>query len=196
MTFLTRFAPSPTGYLHVGNIRTALFNFLLSKKNGGKFLLRIDDTDLERSKQIYEDEIKRDLEWLGIEWDLYEKQSNRFERYIDVFENLKTEHKIYPCYETKSELNLKRKKLLNMGKPPIYDRAALKLTNDEHKKYEKDRINPYWRFLLDKKKVTWKDKIIGDVTIDLASLSDPVFVKEDGQFLYTLASVCLSLIHI
>ena len=190
MTFLTRFAPSPTGYLHVGNIRTALFNFLLSKKNGGKFLLRIDDTDLERSKQIYEDEIKRDLEWLGIEWDLYEKQSNRFERYIDVFENLKIEQKIYPCYETKSELNLKRKKLLNMGKPPIYDRAALKLTNDEHKQYEKDKINPYWRFLLDKKKVTWKDKIIGDVTIDLASLSDPVFVKEDGQFLYTLASVC------
>ena len=138
MTFLTRFAPSPTGYLHVGNIRTALFNFLLSKQNRGKFLLRIDDTDLERSKQIYEDEIKRDLEWLGIEWDLYEKQSNRFERYIDVFENLKIEHKIYPCYETKSELNLKRKKLLNMGKPPIYDRAALKLTNDEHKKYEND----------------------------------------------------------
>ena len=137
MKFLTRFAPSPTGYLHVGNIRTALFNFLLSKQNGGKFLLRMDDTDLERSKQIYEDEIKRDLEWLGIEWDLYEKQSNRFERYIDVFENLKIEHKIYPCYETKSELNLKRKKLLNMGKPPIYDRAALKLTNDEHKQYEK-----------------------------------------------------------
>ena len=136
MTVLTRFAPSPTGYLHVGNIRTALFNFLLSKQNGGKFLLRIDDTDLERSKQIYEDEIKRDLEWLGIEWDLYEKQSNRFERYIDVFENLKIEHKIYPCYETKSQLNLKRKKLLNMGKPPVYDRAALKLTHGEHKKYE------------------------------------------------------------
>ena len=140
MTFLTRFAPSPTGYLHVGNIRTALFNFLLSKKNGGKFLLRIDDTDLERSKQIYEDEIKRDLEWLGIEWDLYEKQSNRFERYIDVFENLKIEQKIYPCYETKSELNLKRKKLLNMGKPPIYDRAALKLTNDEHKNMKQTEL--------------------------------------------------------
>ena len=160
MTFLTRFAPSPTGYLHVGNIRTALFNFLLSKKNGGKFLLRIDDTDLERSKQIYEDEIKRDLEWLGIEWDLYEKQSNRFERYIDVFENLKIEQKIYPCYETKSELNLKRKKLLNMGKPPIYDRAALKLTNDEHKKYEKDGINPHWRFLLDKKRLPGKTKLL------------------------------------
>ena len=95
MTFLTRFAPSPTGYLHVGNIRTALFNFLLTKKNGGKFLLRIDDTDLERSKQIYEDEIKRDLEWLGIEWDLYEKQSNRFERYIDVYENLKIEQLVF-----------------------------------------------------------------------------------------------------
>ena len=101
MKFLTRFAPSPTGYLHVGNIRTALFNFLLSKQNGGKFLLRIDDTDLERSKQIYEDEIKRDLEWLGIEWDLYEKQSNRFERYIDVFENLK----VAVYYHTPSKID-------------------------------------------------------------------------------------------
>ena len=106
MTFLTRFAPSPTGYLHVGNIRTALFNFLLSKKNKGKFLLRIDDTDLERSKQIYEDEIKRDLEWLGIECDFCERQSTRFDRYYEVFENLKSENKIYHCYETKTELDL------------------------------------------------------------------------------------------
>lgn len=190
MTFITRFAPSPTGYLHVGNIRTALFNFLLSKKNGGKFLLRIDDTDLERSKQVYEDEIKRDLEWLGIEWDFCEKQSTRFDRYIEVFENLKAENRIYPCYETKSELDLKRKKLLNMGKPPIYDRAALKLSVKEHQEFEKNSVKPYWRFLLDKKKIDWEDIIIGNVSIDLESLSDPVFVKEDGQFLYTLASVC------
>ena len=190
MTFLTRFAPSPTGYLHVGNIRTALFNFLLSKKNEGKFLLRIDDTDLERSKQVYEDEIKRDLEWLGIEWDFCERQSSRFERYHEVFENLKSENKIYPCYETKSELDLKRKKQLNMGNPPIYDRAALKLSSKDQYKYEKEGLKAHWRFLLDKKKIHWDDNIIGAVSIDLASLSDPVFVKEDGQFLYTLASVC------
>ena len=190
MTFLTRFAPSPTGYLHVGNIRTALFNFLLSKKNKGKFLLRIDDTDLERSKQIYEDEIKRDLEWLGIEWDFCERQSSRFARYYEALENLKSENKIYPCYETKSELDLKRKKQLNMGKPPIYDRTALKLSLEDHKKLKEKGKKAHWRFLLDKKKICWNDIIIGSVSIDLESLSDPVFVKEDGQFLYTLASVC------
>ncbi len=190
MNIITRFAPSPTGYLHVGNIRTALFNFLYSKKNGGKFLLRIDDTDLERSKQIYEDEIKRDLEWLGIEWDLFERQSTRFDRYNEIFENLKSQNKIYPCYETKAELDLKRKKQLNMGNPPIYDRSALKLSSQIHKKLEMDGKKAHWRFLLDNKKIRWEDKIIGDITIDLSSLSDPVFVKEDGQFLYTLASVC------
>ncbi len=190
MTFLTRFAPSPTGYLHVGNIRTALFNFLLSKKNKGKFLLRIDDTDLERSKQIYEDEIKRDLEWLGIEWDFCERQSTRFDRYQEVLENLKSKNKIYPCYETKSELDLKRKKQLNMGNPPIYDRSALTLSHGDHKKFKEEGKKAHWRFLLDKKKICWNDKIIGTVSIDLGSLSDPVFVKEDGQFLYTLASVC------
>ena len=107
MGILTRFAPSPTGYLHVGNIRTALFNFLIAKKSGGKFLLRIDDTDLERSKQFYEDEIKRDLEWLGIEWDLFERQSTRIDRYKEVFKSLKLQNKIYPCFETKNELDLK-----------------------------------------------------------------------------------------
>ena len=190
MTLLTRFAPSPTGYLHIGNIRTALFNFLIEKKNDGKFLLRIDDTDLERSKQIYEDEIKRDLEWLGIEWDYCEKQSSRFDRYIEIFENLKSETNLYPCYETKSELDLKRKKQLNMGKPPIYDRSSLKLTKHDKKKLEENGIKPHWRFLLKQKKINWKDLIIGSVSIDLKSLSDPVFVKEDGQILYTLASVC------
>ena len=190
MTLLTRFAPSPTGYLHVGNIRTAHFNFLIAKKNAGKFLLRIDDTDLERSKQIYEDEIKRDLEWLGIEWDYCERQSSRFDRYIEIFENLKSETYLYPCYETKSELDLKRKKQLNMGKPPVYDRSSLKLTKQDKKKLEEKGIKPHWRFLLEQKKINWKDLIIGSVSIDLKSLSDPVFVKEDGQFLYTLASVC------
>ena len=190
MTLLTRFAPSPTGYLHVGNLRTALFNFLIAKKNDGKFLLRIDDTDLERSKQIYEDEIKRDLEWLGIEWDYCERQSNRFDRYFEIFDNLKSETSLYPCYETKSELDLKRKKQLNIGKPPIYDRSSLKLTKQDKKKLEENGIKPHWRFLLEQKKINWKDLIIGSVSIDLKSLSDPVFVKEDGQFLYTLASVC------
>ena len=125
MTIQTRFAPSPTGYLHVGNIRTALFNYLITKKNGGKFLLRIDDTDIERSTQAFEDEIKWDLEWLGIEWDKTVKQSLRFERYNEVLDKLRKEKKLYPCFETTTELELKRKKLLNMGKPPIYDLSLI-----------------------------------------------------------------------
>ena len=190
MGIITRFAPSPTGYLHVGNIRTALFNFLIAKKSGGKFLLRIDDTDLERSKQFYEDEIKRDLEWLGIEWDLFERQSTRIDRYKEVFKSLKLQNKIYPCFETKNELDLKRKKQLNMGKPPIYDRSSLKLSNERLKQLEAEGKKAHWRFLLDSIKIKWDDKIMGKICIDLSSLSDPVFIKEDGQFLYTLASVC------
>ena len=190
MGILTRFAPSPTGYLHVGNIRTALFNFLIAKKSGGKFLLRIDDTDLERSKQFYEDEIKRDLEWLGIEWDLFERQSTRIDRYKEVFKTLKLQNKIYPCFETKNELDLKRKKQLNMGKPPIYDRSSLKLSKERLKQLEVEGEKAHWRFLLDSIKIKWDDKIMGKICIDLSSLSDPVFIKEDGQFLYTLASVC------
>ena len=190
MKIQTRFAPSPTGYLHVGNIRTALFNYLIAKKNGGDFLLRIDDTDTERSNQIFEDEIKRDLEWLGIKWDRVEKQSLRFDRYSEVLEKLKKEKRLYPCFETPGELDLRRKKLLSMGKPPVYDRSALELSSDMIKKLRDDGKQPHWRFLLQHQKVKWHDQIIGKISVDLGSASDPVFVKEDGQFLYTIASVC------
>ena len=190
MTIQTRFAPSPTGYLHVGNIRTALFNYLIAKKNGGKFILRIDDTDAQRSSQVFEDAIKRDLEWLGVEWDRIEKQSLRFERYRDCLETLKKDKRLYPCYETTQILELKRKKLLNMGKPPVYDRSALNLSSDQVQKFSSEGREPHWRFLLQHQKVTWDDEIAGHISVDLASVSDPVFVKEDGQFLYTIASVC------
>ena len=190
MKIQTRFAPSPTGYLHVGNIRTALFNYLIAKKNGGKFILRIDDTDVQRSSQVFEDAIKRDLEWLGLEWDRIEKQSLRFERYHDCLETLKKDQRLYPCYETTQILELKRKKLLNMGKPPVYDRSALTLSSDQVQKFSSEGRDPHWRFLLDHQKVTWDDEIAGNISVDLASVSDPVFVKEDGQFLYTIASVC------
>ena len=190
MNVQTRFAPSPTGYLHVGNIRTALFNYLLAKKTGGKFLLRIDDTDTQRSTQLFEDAIKRDLEWLGLEWDRIEKQSLRFERYRHALETLEKDQRLYPCYETTQELELKRKKLLNMGKPPVYDRAALTLSGNQVQKLNNEGRTPHWRFLLDHQKVAWDDEIIGNVSVDLASVSDPVFVREDGQFLYTIASVC------
>lgn len=190
MTIQTRFAPSPTGYLHVGNIRTALFNYLIAKKNGGNFILRIDDTDTERSSQVFEDAIKRDLEWLGVEWDRIEKQSLRFERYRDCLETLKKDQRLYPCYETTQILELKRKKLLNMGKPPVYDRSALTLSNDQIQKFISEGREPHWRFLLHHQKVSWDDEIAGNISVDLASVSDPVFVKEDGQFLYTIASVC------
>ena len=190
MTIQTRFAPSPTGHLHVGNIRTALFNYLIARKNGGKFLLRIDDTDMERSSQLFEDSIKKDLEWLGIEWDNIEKQSLRFDRYHEVLGKLKSDERLYPCFETTNELELRRKKLLNMGKPPVYDRSALNLSDEMKKKCMSEGREPYWRFLLQQHKVQWDDQIIGTISVDLASVSDPVFVKEDGQFLYTIASVC------
>ena len=128
---VTRFAPSPTGFLHVGNLRTALFNFLIARQNNGKFILRLDDTDPERSKQEYIDAIKYDLDWLGLTWDLEEQQSKRLDRYVSAAEQLKKSDKLYECFESPTDLDLKRKKLLNMGKPPIYDRSTLELTNEK-----------------------------------------------------------------
>ena len=136
---ITRFAPSPTGLLHVGNLRTALFNYLIAKQNDGKFILRLDDTDPERSKQKYIDAIKFDLEWLGLYWDQEEQQSNRIGRYSEVAEQLRKEQKLYECFESPVDLDLKRKKLLNMGKPPVYDRAALKLSEDKKSTNKKER---------------------------------------------------------
>ncbi|SOC05000.1 glutamate--tRNA ligase [Rhodobacter maris] len=188
MTVVTRFAPSPTGYIHVGNLRTALMNYLVARKAGGTFILRIDDTDLERSKQEYVDALKADLEWLGLTWDREERQSARFDRYEAAAESLRGMGRLYECFESPTELDLKRKKLLNMHKPPVYDRAALKLTEDDKAKFRDEGREGYWRFLLDLTRIEWKDGIIGDISIDAASVSDPVLIKAGGQVLYTFAS--------
>ncbi|WP_323785660.1 glutamate--tRNA ligase [Thalassovita sp.] len=184
----TRFAPSPTGYIHVGNLRTALMNYLIARKSGGTFILRIDDTDAERSKQEYIDQIQRDLEWLGIGWDRIEQQSARLDRYAEAADRLRDMGRFYECFETPVELDLKRKKQLNMGKPPVYDRAALELSEDEKAKLRAER-GGYWRFKLDHERIEWKDGILGDISIDAASVSDPVLIRADGQVLYTIASV-------
>lgn len=184
----TRFAPSPTGHLHVGNLRTALFNFLLALQTGGNFILRLDDTDPERCRQEYEDSIQSDLEWLGLNWHRRKRQSERLDRYREAASQLRTSGFIYECFETQAELALRRKTLLNLGKPPIYDRAALKLTA-ERKSEIRLGTPGYWRFLLNGERTKWVDGIQGEVSIDTASLSDPVLIRADGQFLYTMASV-------
>ncbi|RWR46137.1 glutamate--tRNA ligase [Sinirhodobacter ferrireducens] len=188
MTIVTRFAPSPTGYIHVGNLRTALMNYLLARKAGGTFILRIDDTDQERSKQEYIDALKADLEWLGIEWDREEAQSRRLDRYAEVADHLRAAGRLYECFETPTELDLKRKKQLNMGRPPVYDRAALRLGEAEKAALRAEGREGYWRFALDQERIEWEDGILGAISIDAASVSDPVLVKTSGQVLYTFAS--------
>ena len=185
---VTRFAPSPTGYIHVGNLRTALMNFLIARKAGGEFILLIDDTDPERSKEEYVDAIKEDLEWLGLTWDRVERQSLRLERYEEAAQKLRDMGRFYEVFETPTELDLKRKKQLNMGKPPVYDRAGLALSEAEKDALRAER-GGYWRFKLDQERIEWTDGIIGDVSIDAASVSDPVLIRADGQMLYTMASV-------
>ncbi|NNE51165.1 MAG: glutamate--tRNA ligase [Sulfitobacter sp.] len=186
---ITRFAPSPTGFIHVGNLRTALMNYLIARKNGGTFILRIDDTDPERSKEKYVDGIKEDLTWLGLHWDRVERQSERLEKYHAAAEELRAKGRFYEAFETPTELDLKRKKQLNMGKPPVYDRAALSLSDGEKEKLRAERGNGVWRFKLDHTRIEWADGILGDISIDAASVSDPVLIRGDGQILYTLASV-------
>ncbi|PLS22360.1 glutamate--tRNA ligase [Neptunicoccus cionae] len=186
---VTRFAPSPTGFLHVGNLRTALFNYLIARKQGGQFILRLDDTDPERSTQEYADGIQEDLEWLGLTWDRMERQSDRLDRYNAAADELRAAGRFYECFETPVELDLKRKKQLNMGKPPVYDRAALSLSEAEKDALRAERSG-HWRFKLDQERIEWTDGILGDLSIDAASVSDPVLIRGDGQFLYTLASVC------
>jgi glutamyl-tRNA synthetase len=185
----TRFAPSPTGYIHVGNLRTALMNYLIARKAGGTFILRIDDTDPERSKEEYVDAIKQDLEWLGLHWDKVERQSERLDRYAEAADKLREMGRFYEAFETPTELDLKRKKQLNMGKPPVYDRAALKLSSDEQDALRAERGNGVWRFKLDHERIEWNDGVLGDISIDAASVSDPVLIRGDGQVLYTIASV-------
>jgi glutamyl-tRNA synthetase len=184
---VTRFAPSPTGYIHVGNLRTALMNYLIARKTGGTFILRLDDTDQERSKPEYAEGIREDLDWLGLHWDRIERQSDRLGRYAAAADELRASGDLYEVFETPTELDLKRKKLLNMGRPPVYDRAGLALSPAERDKLRAER-DGYWRFKLDQRRTEWTDGILGDVSIDTASVSDPVLIRADGQVLYTFAS--------
>lgn len=189
MTVRLRFAPSPTGLLHVGNIRTALVNFLFARKQGGEFLLRLDDTDPERSKEKFAVAIQEDLRWLGMEWDGLFRQSERAALYEVAVERLKEAGRLYPCYETAQELDLRRKVQLSGGKPPIYDRAALKLSDADRAALESEGREPHWRFLLNHERVRWSDGVRGEADFDCSSLSDPVLIRHDGSLLYTLPSV-------
>ena len=188
MSVIVRIAPSPTGRLQLGNIRTAMINWLYAHKHGGKFLLRIDDTDQERSTKESDQLIQDDLRWLGISWDMFARQSERMHRYTEAIDKLKAEGRLYPCYETEEELGLKRKSLLGQGRPPVYDRAALNLSVQDVEKFEAEGRKPHWRFLLKDEPVSWIDGVRGAVTIPVHDLSDPVLIREDGTLLYTLAS--------
>lgn len=189
MTVKVRFAPSPTGFLHIGNARTAIITWLFARKMNGHFLLRIDDTDSERSKQEYEDAIMEGLTWLGLNWDKKENQKNRMDRYAEVIEKLKQDGRLYACYETPEELGLKRKTQLSRGVPPTYDRAGLSLTDEQITKYEAEGRKPHWRFKLLHEPITWNDHIRGEVNFNGSDLSDPVVLREDGRPLYHLCSV-------
>jgi len=178
-----RFAPSPTGYLHVGNVRTALVNWLFVRKNGGEFILRIDDTDVERSKPEYEAAIREDMSWLGLNWDSTFNQSSRFARYDEAIEQLKKADRLYPCYETPEELDVQRKQLAARGLPPIYNRASQKISDEQKSR------KPHWRFQLTDGELVWNDLIRGETKFKATHMSDPVLIREDGVPLYTLASV-------
>jgi glutamyl-tRNA synthetase len=185
----TRFAPSPTGFLHVGNARTALITWLAARHAGGQFLLRIDDTDRERSRDECEVDIKESMTWLGLDWDETANQKDRTARYDELIEKLKLDGRIYACYETPEELSLKRKTQLSRGKPPIYDRAALDLTDTQKAAFEAEGRQPHWRFKLEHTPIIWHDQIRGEVKFEGADLSDPVVLREDGSPLYHLCSV-------
>lgn len=199
MTVTVRFAPSPTGHIHIGNSRPALYNWLFAKKNGGKFILRFDDTDLERSKQEYADSIEKDLRWLGIEPDVIERQSARVASYDIAAQKLKDAGLLYPCYETPDELERRRSRQRALGRPPVYDRSGLKQSDEERAAFEAEGRKPHWRFVLpnhesdpfktQRTEVTWTDLCRGEQTVDLASMSDPVLIRADGSYLYTLPSI-------
>jgi glutamyl-tRNA synthetase len=184
-----RFAPSPTGLLHIGNARTALFNWFHAKKRAGRFILRLDDTDRARSTQEFADQIVADLSWLGVSPDLVVRQSDRFDRHAEAAGRLREAARLYACYETEEELEYRRRRQLAQHRAPVYDRSALKLTADDRARLEGEGRKPYWRFLLDQRVVAWNDGVRGPQTIDSASLSDPVLIRADGTYLYTLPSV-------
>jgi len=186
---IVRFAPSPTGRLHVGNVRTALMNVLFAQSQDGTFILRIDDTDLERSTAEYEQGIKDDLSWLGATWGKTFKQSERFGMYDEAADKLRKAGLLYACYETSEELDRQRKLQRVAGKPPIYNRAGLELTEEQKAAYEAEGRKPHWRFKLSGGTVTWTDLVRGEQSIDMSSLSDPVLIRGDGSYLYTLPSV-------
>ena len=188
-TPLVRFAPSPTGYLHIGNARSALFNALFARRHGGRFLLRYDDTDTQRSKPEFAQAIAEDLAWLGIVPDLMRRQSERLAIYDGAAARLRDAGRLYACYETADELARRAKRQLARGLPPIYDRAGLKLTAQERTALEAEGRKAHWRFMLEPRVVAWSDLVRGDAHIDCASQSDPVLVREDGSYLYTLPSV-------
>jgi glutamyl-tRNA synthetase len=189
MSCKVRFAPSPTGFLHAGNARIAIVNYLFSLQNGGNFLLRIDDTDTSRSKKEYEDSILRELSWLGIKHNEFCRQSERIHRYNEVMRSLVQRGVVYRCYETNEELVEMRSEAFLRGRAPVYDRASLKMSADEILKLGKTGSHNYWRFKLPDGYVSWNDIVLGDISYDLNSISDPVVMKADGSFLYTFTSV-------
>lgn len=184
-----RFAPSPTGLLHVGNVRAALVNWLFARSRGGSFMLRLDDTDRARSSAGYADRIGQDLRWLGLDWDRFARQSDRLARYEAVAARLRAAGRLYPAYETEEELERQRALRRARRLPPVYDRAALKLGAAERARLEAEGRRPHWRFLLEGETTGWEDGIRGEVRIDAASLSDPVLIRADGTPLYTFCSV-------
>lgn len=190
-----RFAPSPTGNLHVGNLRTALVNHLFARRAGGHFMLRIDDTDTERSTAEFEASIRADLQWMGMTWDSEDRQSARLDRYDAALKQLADAGRAYPCFETPEELALKRKAQLSAGRPPVYDRAALKLSDAQKAEFESAGRRPHWRFRLNDTDVSWTDMVRGDVSYHMSSLSDPVLMREDGRVIYTMASVVDDIDH-
>ncbi len=199
MTPRLRFAPSPTGYLHIGNLRPALYNWLFAKAGGGAFVLRLDDTDRERSRDEYAQAVVEDLAWIGIRADEYHRQSDRIALYDGAADALRAKGLLYPCYETPDELERRRRRALARGLPPVYGREALRLTAQERERLESEGRRPHWRFLLPnfqsdpfeprRTEVSWDDLVRGEQRVDLASLSDPVLAREDGTYLYTLPSV-------
>ena len=188
MSVHVRFAPSPTGFLHVGNLRTALINWLFARRHGGLFTLRFDDTDVERSRPEYEAAIREDLQWLGLGWDRSFRQQDRMTDYATAKNKLIASGHLYPCFETADELEIKRKMLASRGKPPIYDRAALKLSRAEIAALQAEGKRPHYRFKLEDRAIEWQDLIRGAVSINAAHISDPVLVREDDVPLYTLSS--------
>ncbi|XVN42301.1 MAG: glutamate--tRNA ligase [Candidatus Rickettsia vulgarisii] len=186
---ITRFAPSPTGMLHIGNARTALINWLYTRKNNGTFILRFDDTDLERSKEEYKKAIEEDLKFLGLNWDQTFNQLSRLDKYDSIKTLLLNQNRLYPCFETPEELDLKRKLQLSRGLPPVYDRASLKLTKEQIDDYLKQGRKPHYRFLMSHTPIIWQDMIKGEIKYDGKILSDPIVTREDGSMTYMLCSV-------